>query len=131
MEDYFCAVAAAAFMITVLWTLKQSCDAGYWSAAFGALGVSLYFTVPAVCCGAAFLCCSLALLCVTARRDELLPLKDRAVLITGETHLVIQDVSSDLWSKHQTSQQLLNYLNLTLTYSSYCDSLLWLWFHYT
>ncbi|XP_053175437.1 estradiol 17-beta-dehydrogenase 2 [Scomber japonicus] len=83
MEACFCAVAAAVFIFTVVWTLKQNCDAGYWPAVFGALGTSLYFTVPPECCGAAFLCCSLALLCVTARKDELLPLQGRAVLITG------------------------------------------------
>ncbi|KAM7415208.1 hypothetical protein PAMA_019838 [Pampus argenteus] len=72
-------------MFTVLRMLNQGCDAGCWAAAaaFGALGASLYFTAPAVYCGAAFLCCSLALLCVTARRVRLLPLQGRAVLVTG------------------------------------------------
>ncbi|XP_044211865.1 estradiol 17-beta-dehydrogenase 2 [Thunnus albacares] len=83
MDACFCVAAAAAFTYTVVWTLKQGCDAGYWSVAFGALGASLYFTAPLVYCGVALLCCSLALVCVTVRTAELLPLQGRAVLVTG------------------------------------------------
>nr|XP_046250093.1 estradiol 17-beta-dehydrogenase 2 [Scatophagus argus] len=84
----FCVVAAAVFIFTVLWKLKEGCGDGSWAAAAGALvgalvGASLYLTVPPVVCGVAFFSCSFALIYLTERRAELLPARSKAVLITG------------------------------------------------
>ncbi|XP_070828212.1 17-beta-hydroxysteroid dehydrogenase type 2 [Chaetodon trifascialis] len=82
----FCAIAAAAFIFTVLWKLRDGSGAQYWTAALGALlgalGASLYFLVPPVVCGVALLSCSFILVCVS-ERVELLPAKSRVVLVTG------------------------------------------------
>ncbi|XP_076588168.1 17-beta-hydroxysteroid dehydrogenase type 2 [Chaetodon auriga] len=82
----FCTIAAALFIFTVLWKLRDGSAARYWTAAFGALagalGASLYFLVPPVVCGVVLLSCSFILICVS-ERVELLPAKSRVVLVTG------------------------------------------------
>ncbi|XP_022617339.1 estradiol 17-beta-dehydrogenase 2-like [Seriola dumerili] len=75
--------AAALYVLTLLWRYRQDCHAGCrLGALVGALGASLCFTVSPVLCGGVLLTCSLHLICVS-RRNELLPAKSRAVLITG------------------------------------------------
>ncbi|XP_073327806.1 17-beta-hydroxysteroid dehydrogenase type 2 [Pagrus major] len=87
----FSVVAAAVSVFTVLWTLRDRCGSGYWTAACGALsgalsgalGSCLYLNVPPAVCGTALLTCSFILICVTERRVKLLPAERRAVLVTG------------------------------------------------
>ncbi|XP_056243089.1 estradiol 17-beta-dehydrogenase 2 isoform X2 [Seriola aureovittata] len=75
--------AAALYVLTLLWRFRRGRHAGCRRGALvGALGASLCFTVSPVLCGGVLLTCSLHLICVS-RRNELLPAKSRAVLITG------------------------------------------------
>lgn len=76
----FCVVAAAVYVFTVLWKLKEGCGAGFWTATFVA---SLYFIVPPVVHGVLLLGCSFILIYITERRVKLLPVKSRVVLVTG------------------------------------------------
>ncbi|XP_041794455.1 estradiol 17-beta-dehydrogenase 2 [Chelmon rostratus] len=87
ISSCFCVTAAAVSVFTMLWKVREASGAGYQTAAFGtligALGASLYFLVSPVFCGLALLSCSFILICVTERRRKLLPVKSRAVLVTG------------------------------------------------
>lgn len=75
----FCGAAWTVFAVT-LWKLKRCCSCGFCAAAFVA---SLYFLLPPVVHGVLLLVCSFVLVRV-ANRSELLPVKNRAVLVTGE-----------------------------------------------
>lgn len=80
----FCVVAAAVYIVTVLWKLKEGCGAGFWTATFVALvGASLHFMAPPVVHGVLLLGCSFILIYITERRAKLLPVKSRVVLVTG------------------------------------------------
>lgn len=83
----FCVVAAAVYVFTVLWKLKEGCGAGFWTTTFVALVgdfvASLYFIVPPVVHGVLLLGCSFIPIYITERRVKLLPVKSRVVLVTG------------------------------------------------
>lgn len=76
----FCGAAWAIFAVTLLWTLRRRCGCGFCAASVA----SLYFLLPPVVHGVLLLVCSSVLVWVASRRCELLPVKNRAVLVTGE-----------------------------------------------
>ncbi|XP_040894366.1 estradiol 17-beta-dehydrogenase 2 [Toxotes jaculatrix] len=77
--------AAALYLLTVLWKLKDGREAGHRPGAlvWALVAALLYFTGSPGFCGVVLLSCSLGLICETLRRSELLPVQSRAVLITG------------------------------------------------
>ncbi|KAM4618434.1 17-beta-hydroxysteroid dehydrogenase type 2 [Polymixia lowei] len=74
----------AVYMWVVIWRLKGSSYAGYWATVLGALVVPLYLWGFPGYYGVLPLCCSLCLFYVApGRREELLSMHGRAVIITG------------------------------------------------
>ncbi|XP_056906777.1 estradiol 17-beta-dehydrogenase 2 [Takifugu flavidus] len=76
----FCGAAWALFGATLLWKLKRRCSRGFCAAAFVA---SLHFLLPPIVHEVLLLVCSSVLVGVAHRRCELLPVENRAVLVTG------------------------------------------------
>lgn len=81
----FCAAAWLVFASALAWKLRRS-GASEVCAAAAAAVASLYWVVPPVVHGLLLLGYSSILVWVTNTRSELLPVKDRAVLVTGNTH---------------------------------------------
>lgn len=80
----FCAAAWLVFASALAWKLRRSGASEVCAAA--AAVASLYWVVPPVVHGLLLLGYSSILVWVTNTRSELLPVKDRAVLVTGNTH---------------------------------------------
>lgn len=76
----FCVAASVVFAFTLLWTLWRGHGPG--AAVFVAC---LYFTLPPVVHGVLMLIYSSFLVWISNRRSELLPVNNRAVLVTGNT----------------------------------------------
>ena len=75
---------AAAAAICIICAAGYRCDTSS-VALSGALGWAyLCATTHLVLCGAVLFCCCFVGFCATARRRKLLPVQDRAVLVTGE-----------------------------------------------
>lgn len=82
----FWTVAGVVYIFTVLWILKKGPGVGFWTAATTTLvGACLYLIVPLVVHGCLLIGCSFILIYGAKRRVDFLPVKNRAVLITGET----------------------------------------------
>lgn len=85
MESTSCffAAASAVSVLSLLWALREGRGARVWLAVVLA-GASLYQILPPALHGVLLLGCSLVLIGATGRAVQLLPVKSRAVLITGE-----------------------------------------------
>lgn len=79
----FCMAATVVFILTLVWKLKRGHGSGFFTAVFVA---SLCFILPPAVHGVLLLVYSSILAWFTKTRSELLPVKNRAVLITGNTH---------------------------------------------
>lgn len=85
MESASCffAAASAVYVLSLLWALREGRGTRVWLAVV-LVGASLYQILPPALHGILLLACSLVLIGATRRAVQLLPVKSRAVLITGE-----------------------------------------------
>ncbi|XP_068168340.1 17-beta-hydroxysteroid dehydrogenase type 2 [Antennarius striatus] len=79
----FCVIAAVIFIFTLLRWLGAGNGVASWTLVGALAGASLYFVLPPGVCGAVLLGWSFILIHQTDRRAEMLPVGNRAVLVTG------------------------------------------------
>lgn len=78
----FCWAASLLFVSVLAWRLRRGCAPQICSAAAVA---SLHWVLPPLVLGLLLLVYSSVLVWDTSRRSEMLPVKNRAVLVTGNT----------------------------------------------
>lgn len=81
----FSAAASAVYVLSLLWAMREGRGTRVWLATI-LVGASLYPILPPALHSILLLGCSFVLVGATRRAVQLLPVKSRAVLITGEAY---------------------------------------------